>query len=320
VAARLERSLSRRGVGLVEREDIVQEVAARILAKRVPFSSADDLIGWALTTGHNLWTDDGRRWRRRGGNLLPLVDCDGEGETWAVTAPSADVDIASLVEGRLALDEVLDALRAMSVEDRDSIVAGVTGRRADGPTEAVRVKVRRHRVRQQLKPVLDRATTVLEGVAAAVGFGRRSMRSLADRLTGWRVSHPALEPLVVAMTMVAAPVLVGVLGLAAGTGAAPGRPAPSTVSASAVAPPTTLPAPGPAAVAENRKRGSLDDAPDSPTTRRPAALVESSVSAPTGHPIVDGRVSEEPGDETIVCVGNVPVVGAACISDLGKHP
>jgi hypothetical protein len=302
-----------------EREDIVQEVAARVLASRVPFNSSDDLIGWALTTGHNLWTDDGRRWRRRGGSPLPLVECDVDGDAWEV--PPANLDVATLVEGRLALHEVLDALRAMSAEDRDAILAGVTGRQANGRMEAVRVKVRRHRVRQRLKPVLDRATSVLEGVAAAAALGRRSVRSLTTRLTGWRVSYPAVEPILVTMTTVAAPLLVGMLGLSAEAVAIPSAaPARSTAmvpaSGLAVAPTTST-----TTTAESEHRRSPDNpAEPSGTTRRSAVILDGSVNSPTGHGIVDGRVSEEPGDEAIVCVGNVPLVREACISEAVIHP
>src|SRR5687767_5503945 len=108
VAARLERSLSRRGVDRVAREDIVQDVAVRALARRVPFGSAEDLVGWALTVGHNLWTDDGRRWHRRGGASIPLLEPDDQDEGLVGIAPASDP--AVLVEERWAVDAIVDAL------------------------------------------------------------------------------------------------------------------------------------------------------------------------------------------------------------------
>lgn len=310
VAARLERSLSTRGVDRVTREDIVQEVACRVLDKRVPFTSADDLTGWALTTGHNLWTDDGRRWARRGAAVAAGV-VDRDGALAALPAPGPDV--VTVVEDRLAVEAVLGALRAMSAADRDAIVAFVTGHRVEGRRETSRVKVRRHRARERLRPALDRATAVLEGVAAFGVVARRWLRDLTLRTGNSRL----VEPLVSASGAVLSPVLAGLVVLAAAGHHAPERLTAPSVVAAATAPATT------GAVAAVDRRGEATAAntparrPDpTPEHRGPSStpLVESRVPAPTGGPLVDGRVAEEPGDDASLCLGNIPVLGTRCIT------
>lgn len=171
VAARLERSLSKRRVDRPAREDIVQDVALRALTRRVPFGSAEDLTGWALTVGHNLWTDEGRRWVRRGARI-PLGPDD---ERAGAVAVEGDADPAAVVEKRLVVDAVVDALRAMSAADRESILRMVEGRRSHDRAETNRWGQRRSRVRDRLRAVAD-------GAAAAVAVVRVRLGKVEPRM------------------------------------------------------------------------------------------------------------------------------------------
>src|SRR5687768_14256723 len=51
VSERLRAALRMRGVPRADRDDIVQEVAARVLSARPVFTSPDELYGWARTVG-----------------------------------------------------------------------------------------------------------------------------------------------------------------------------------------------------------------------------------------------------------------------------
>src|SRR5947208_707660 len=81
-----------------EAEDIVQEVAARLLAKPVRFSTADELWPWAVTVAHNLAAD---RWRseQRVAFVLDRLDAP---DRLDVSAQAEDRVVLAAVQGALS--------------------------------------------------------------------------------------------------------------------------------------------------------------------------------------------------------------------------
>lgn len=296
VAARLERSLSRRGVDRLSREDIVQDVAVRALVNRVSFGSAEDLVGWALTVGHNLWTDEGRRWVRRGGACLPLLD--NEDDDNGCIGIASGVDPAGLVEDRLALQAVVEALRSMSAADRESIVRLMEGVHSRGRAETNRWGQRRSRVRQRLRAVVD-------GAAAAIVLVRVRLRS-----TGHRVVEPAMG----LVTLGFVPLMAGILMVSGFGGGSPEAKRSSTPSSGRVVDVSSRAPAGPGHDPEPVAPRSL---PDVPRPLEPVDAYTKSVellvpSPVDGAPLVDGEVREEDGDDPLVCVTNLPVLGSHC--------
>lgn len=156
VAPRLTRALLARGVNRATTEDIVQEVAARVLCKAPRFSSADDLYRWARRVGINLSIADYRRSAR-------IV--------FALPAERADdTDVHLAVEDRLAWDRLLEGLVTLRASEREVLLYEILGR-PDWTVQTTRVaKVRRHRARRRLEEALR---AIGDGAAVLVGLHRR---------------------------------------------------------------------------------------------------------------------------------------------------
>lgn len=60
------------------------------------------------------------------------------------------IDPARIVEGRLQLEAVIDKLATLSNRDRAAVLSGIVDDGPMDPKELDRVKMRRHRGRQQL--------------------------------------------------------------------------------------------------------------------------------------------------------------------------
>ena len=170
--ARVARILAARGVQPADADDIAQEVAVRALRDPGRFRSNDHFLGWCCRVAINLHIDAVRRQR------------------WISPRPSPDVpgghDTAGAVEGRLALETLASELAQLSDEERDLLLVAPPG---DSRIEAVRLAVRRHRLRARL-------AACLEGLVAVIALLRRAARGL---------STPAK------MALVALPVVAGVL-------------------------------------------------------------------------------------------------------------
>lgn len=180
ISDRVTAVLRSRGVQAADVDDIVQEVAIRALRQLDRFTSDEHMVRWCCRVAINAHIDVVRRGRRL------------SGEPVAETA--AALNVAETVEGRLALDAALVQVAGLSAEDRALLLDPPT---PDTRKEAVRLAVRRHRLRARI-------AAALEGVLAGVPWLRR-------------VAHS--DSLPVRATMAAVPVVavLSVLPLVTGT-------------------------------------------------------------------------------------------------------
>jgi DNA-directed RNA polymerase specialized sigma24 family protein len=147
VSCRLTKLLMSRGAPRDVADDVVQEVAARVLAKEIVFGDATDLLRWAVPVALNLLVDNARSAHR----VTPVTE----------TPDQPVADVADLVAHRDRLGRVLGAIRHLSPADQAALTAS-----DDLPAdrrEAVRLAVRRHRARRRLLALVD-------GVAAFAAF------------------------------------------------------------------------------------------------------------------------------------------------------
>jgi DNA-directed RNA polymerase specialized sigma24 family protein len=155
VSRRLTRLLASRGAAHDVTDDIVQEVAARVLSRGIVFEDAADLMRWTVPVALNLLVDHARATKR--------VAVGGDVDT---TVP----DIADVVVDRDRLGRVLGAVAQLSDGDRAALVA--SGLPAADRRESVRLAVRRHRARRRLLAIVDGAA----GIAAWLGLRLRRAR------------------------------------------------------------------------------------------------------------------------------------------------
>lgn len=181
VEPRLRASLRAAGVAAADLDDLVQEVALRVLAHDVPFTSAEDLLRWCRLVGRRLAVDAHRRTIRS-----TLVD--------QVPDVAGTIDVEAAALARVRADRVLTALHHLDPNDRAAII---DLRSPDGDRrEQVRLAVRRHRARARL-------TALVDGVAALLGWlvlrRRRPTHALAGlamapALTGFLLLPSATAP------------------------------------------------------------------------------------------------------------------------------
>ena len=138
---RLMRQLTRKGMDPATAEDIVQEVAARILARHMAFSSVDGLMRWAATAARHLAIDNWRAQVRR--PTVPLED-----------AP-CPVGLDEVLDHRERLAAVMRSWPHLSELDRHALSSQVRGAEAVSRKEAVRWAVRRHAARARLTALVD---------------------------------------------------------------------------------------------------------------------------------------------------------------------
>ncbi len=158
VAGRLVALLRRRGVDRETSEDIVQEVATRALVHGVRFDDAADLSRWAATVARNLAVDHARAQRR-------FIEEPPEERP-------ATVELASLVEHRIALAAVREELGRFAAHERAAVLSQLSGPSAGNRRDDVRLAVQRHRARARLKQLLKG----LVGVLGGLWGGRRLAR------------------------------------------------------------------------------------------------------------------------------------------------
>jgi hypothetical protein len=165
VHRRLLRFLHARGTDASTAEDIVQEVALRVVALDVSYESADDLMRWAATAARNLAIDQWRADSRYG--AVPLEE-----------AASA-VDVDATVEHRLRLEAVGDSWMRLSERDREALRSGALGTKASSRTEGVRWAVQRHAARARLTAMIDGLAGVVVWVATRFRYRpRRTSRAV----------------------------------------------------------------------------------------------------------------------------------------------
>lgn len=282
--ARLAAVLRSRGVQEADVDDVIQEVAIRALGTPRSFDSEEHLVAWCCRVGINLHIDSTRRQRRLSGPPSP--------ET------AANEDTAATAERRLALEVLTTGIAELSDEERRLLfeLEPALSRR-----EAVRLAVRRHRLRARL-------AALVEGMAAGVPVVGRLVRLRRS------LSAPAK------LSLAAAPLVA--VGLMLGPLATGGRsPETSDVPPAARVPLLTA------------SPGGAQGAADARTTQpamlakppRLAVLSTVHVAAPTGG--LDAapagvalRVNRERGAEDhahLVCTGGLV---DACVAQLPGVP
>jgi DNA-directed RNA polymerase specialized sigma24 family protein len=280
---RLRALLYRRGLDRSTADDVVQEVALRVLAGNVTYDSAKDLLRWAGPVACNLHVDLLRQRAR-------LHDGEVDAEH-----PAAH-DVAREVADRMELQRAFRGLARLRPADRQAIIDAVTEDAAPGRTrkEAVRLAVRRHRARNRLALVLE---------------------TLAANVLGWRwLRRTGLAGGAVAVVPLVTLPLLLVL---------PPRPAPSPrpheVTAPAPAAVVRL-REGRAAPARAAGRAA---APRVDARGGPRAEVEVGAEQRKAAPIVDVetpngvkakvRGDERQPDDYLICARDVPYLPTICV-------
>lgn len=135
----LRRYLGSRGVQRADIDDVCQEVVARAIQRRIPYTTPDGLLAWCLRVARNLHVDDIRRTERHR-HLAMVEDRMGDIEEDAL--------------GALRVRAVLDAFAQLSEQDR-AILASRTSPR--DRRESNLMAVQRHRARGRLRNILGGA-------------------------------------------------------------------------------------------------------------------------------------------------------------------
>lgn len=276
VEPRLRRYLLARRVPAVDVDDVVQEVALRVLVHSPDYDGADDLLPWCITVARNVATDAVRAGARRApADLTPDV-------------PAAD-DVEGQVAARLELERTLAALKTLTFPDQRAIVEGIDqSRPCHDRTTSVRLAVRRHRARQRLLALL----------AAIAAWAWGSLRRLRPTTVVM-----AAGPLALAASISVALPSISVV-----------PPAPAALRAPDVTRPpgslllqdnllgSSLPAAG--ANATVHRSLTAEDPPRTPTL---------GASLPTGDGVLVHAEGEDTDRRRgSLCVEGFPVVGARC--------
>jgi DNA-directed RNA polymerase specialized sigma24 family protein len=129
------RSLTLRGCCEQDRQDLEQETAIRIINRRLPYGSLVDLTRYAVKVAYHLFID----LKRQGNDCIAL----------STFHDRASADLETTVEHRIALESIYTQLRSLGIRDLQLLESEP----AEGlpRQEAVRLNVRRHRLRVQLK-------------------------------------------------------------------------------------------------------------------------------------------------------------------------
>lgn len=283
VARRLNGFLARRGTPASEVEDVIQEVALRVVSSRVPFTDADDLLPWCLVTARNV--DIGRR---RYTTRVVVGDCPEQ------RTPSLE----ETVDARLRLEATLDALVRLSSADRQILVEALEGQDR-GAASAVRVA--RHRARRRLAKALGSA------IAAVVAI-RRVLRPEHSTVA------PAASGVAVALVTVASVVTLS-LGPDLGSSRtetsvsvnaghqARGEPKPGS-RAPMVNEPTDLP----------HQPAISDRSHPAPVAPRSANQEQLSIQSPDRHHTATvTNHPRRPQDDGLICVDDAPLVAHKCL-------
>jgi hypothetical protein len=269
VSRRLDWGLRKKGVQPADRDEIIQETAARALASQPQFVDADDLLRWATVVSRRVAVDNWRHNRRVSDAPVP--------------ERAATADVARTVEARMALHVVSTAMKQLSDDDRAAIGSGLHSHVPADRTTEVRDGVRRFRARNRLR-------ALSEGLVAWLGWlvgARRLRRSGGPRLA------TIAAPSVMAVALLFVPVMM------------PGGP--GHRSAQASPPVGKATGRGPIRNAEPALRLTAVDAPSHaiqsvPRSTSPALPpAGAKVGTPTGKPAILG---ERPGsgEDPLLCV------------------
>lgn len=278
VEPRLRRYLLARRVPAADVDDVVQEVALRVLVHGPDYDGADDLLPWCITVARNVATDAVRAGARRApADLTPDV-------------PAAD-DVEGQVAARLELERTLAALKTLTFPEQRAIVEGLDqSRPSPDRTTSVRLAVRRHRARQRL-------LALLAAIAAWAWGSPRRLRPTTVIM--------AAGPLALAASISAALPSISV---------APPVPAGVTAPDVTRAPDGALLLPdNPLGTSPTADRAN-ETAQRSPGAARSPRTPSLGASLPTG----DGVLVHTEGEDTdrrrgSLCIEGFPVVRATCV-------
>jgi hypothetical protein len=288
VGGRLLRFLRARGTDASSAEDIVQEVALRVVALDVSYESAEDLMRWAATAARNLAIDEWRANSRYGAAPLEEV-------------PST-VDVDETVEHRLRLEAVGQSWMRLSERDREALKTGALGTKAASRREGVRWAVQRHAARARLAAMVD-------GVAAVLGWVGARLR-YRPRRAGRTVMIASLPALVIVAALL--PRAFDIL-TPGGGGGADRRVTrdPEQAAASVSTPPTDLRSatPPPSVGAPH---GAARGAAPHAAQIVPYKTVE--VGRESGVVYRWVRTGPKRPDDSLVCLYDIPIAGSPCFN------
>lgn len=281
VAPSLRRLLMQRGVSKSDAEDIVQEVAVKVIHHEVPYSDGDDLYRWCSVVARRLSIGLARKRRVE---VLP---------DW-FDAPGRE-DVERSVQARIQLAAVAKALAALPLQKRELVMSSGVG-------DPSHLAVRRFRTRQRLRLVLDRVSVL---VALVVGHRVwRSMKSAGPAIGG------AVAVASVAVMSLGAP-------MSEGDATDPAQARPDLRRAGLVVPPPA-PAPSTPESTEAAARPAAPVAPAAPAPHVRAASVvpdlpnsELRPASPAGQSTGVGTRDRMPEDR-IVCIVDDPLLGTRC--------
>ena len=248
VQPRVAAVLGARGVQAADVDDIVQEVALRALRHEGSFDSDEHFLRWCCRVAINLHIDGTRSQRRLTAGLR-------EDE------PSRE-DTARTAERRLDLATLAEGISELSPDEQQLLLnPGPTSSRQ----EAVRLAVRRHRIRARL-------AALIEGVVVGVPVLRKLLRSLS---TPAKVSVAAL-PVVATLGFLLAPSIHMPWEAGHGPASQPGAANTAPVGGGALLIATTVsnlsPPPRASASARGDTRPAPPQSPAAPTRRTIAAV------------------------------------------------
>ncbi|HVF05568.1 MAG TPA: hypothetical protein VNA20_12070 [Frankiaceae bacterium] len=287
---RLAKLLASRGAAPDVVDDVVQEVAARVLAKRIAFTDAMDLMRWAVPVALNLLVDNARAGQR----LTPVTDDHDQ--------PMADV--ADLVAHRDRLNRVLRALPLLSDSDR-AVLTGPEVVPSDRK-EAVRLAVRRHRARRRLLALVD---GVAAFVALAAGLLRRTGRSAAT-------AGVAIAATPVALMLLSPGTPTPQRDVAPATADAERASVERAVSRAAAV--RTVPAARPRPATASVRKAAPPAAAKAAAPRPPDEVVRVPGGTNGGDIAVTGR--DRRPDDGLVCLRDVGSAGDICVQRVEPQP
>ena len=153
---RVRRVLLRRGATIEVIEDSLQSTALHLLDRREGFDSFDGLVAWVITVA---WNEAKMVWRKQ-----------ARVELGEVPERPDSLDSAAAFQSRIDLTAVLDALTALTDNERHAISSALVDGGECSLTPAA--KMRRHRARQRLASL------------AASGLSSRRAQPSSESRTG----------------------------------------------------------------------------------------------------------------------------------------
>ncbi len=278
VAPRLRRLLLQRGVSKSDAEDLVQEVAFKVIHHEVAYTDGEDLYRWCSVVARRMSIGLARKRR-----VEVLPD--------SFDSPGVE-DVERSVQARVDLATVARMLDALPLLEREVLMSSGVG-------EPSHLAVRRFRTRRKLRLAIDRGEVLVALVVSHRAW--RSMRSAGPAIGGAvavaavaviSLGNPQSEPS--AMDPEPAKVDLRRAGVVtSGPTHVPSTAESTRLATSGVTPTTTPP--------RQRAASVVPDLPDSEF--RPAS--------PAGQSTGIGTRDRMP-DDRIVCIVDDPTFGTLC--------